>query len=65
VISEHHHNEPSKKNLFISVLLNAIITIAEFIGGILSNSLALISDAFHNLSDTLVPWQLFLVTLLW
>jgi len=53
VISEHHHNEPSKKNLFISVLLNAIITIAEFIGGVLSNSLALISDAFHNLSDTM------------
>ncbi len=53
MISEHHHNEPSKKNLFISVLLNAIITIAEFIGGVLSNSLALISDAFHNLSDTM------------
>ncbi|HSH52797.1 MAG TPA: cation diffusion facilitator family transporter [Bacteroidales bacterium] len=49
----HHHIEPNKKNLFISVFLNAIITIAEFIGGILSNSLALISDAVHNLSDTL------------
>ncbi len=49
----HIHFEPNKRNLFISVLLNAIITIAEFIGGILSNSLALISDAFHNLSDTM------------
>ncbi|MGE0090846.1 MAG: cation diffusion facilitator family transporter [Bacteroidales bacterium] len=53
MISEQHHNEPNKRNLFISVLLNAIITIAEFIGGFLSNSLALISDAFHNLSDTM------------
>ncbi|MCB2195723.1 MAG: cation diffusion facilitator family transporter [Bacteroidetes bacterium] len=49
----HHHNEPSKKNLLISVILNAGITLAEFIGGILSNSLALISDAVHNLSDTM------------
>ena len=52
--SHHHiHKEPSKKNLLISVLLNATITLAEFVGGILSNSLALLSDAVHNLSDTM------------
>ena len=33
------------------MLLNFGITLAEFIGGIFSNSLALISDAIHNLSD--------------
>jgi len=49
----HFHREPSKKKLLLIVLLNALITIAEFIGCILSNSLALISDAFHNLSDTM------------
>jgi len=49
----HHHNEPNKSKLLFSVLLNAIITLSEFIGGILSNSLALISDAVHNLSDTM------------
>src|SRR6056297_750349 len=49
----YHHSEPNKKNLLISVFLNAAITIAEFVGGVLSNSLALISDAVHNLSDTL------------
>jgi cobalt-zinc-cadmium efflux system protein len=49
----HHHSEPNKNKLLFSVLLNAIITLAEFIGGVLSNSLALISDAVHNLSDTL------------
>ncbi|WEV52051.1 cation diffusion facilitator family transporter [Lactobacillus sp. ESL0731] len=32
-------------------LLNIIITIAEFIGGFVSGSLALLSDAVHNLSD--------------
>jgi len=51
--SSHHHKEPNKNNILISVILNAGITVAEFIGGILSNSLALISDAVHNLSDTM------------
>jgi cobalt-zinc-cadmium efflux system protein len=47
-----HIHSPNKKNIIISILLNFIITIAEFIGGIISNSLALMSDALHNLSDT-------------
>jgi cobalt-zinc-cadmium efflux system protein len=48
----HHHHTQRGNRLLITVLLNLVITIAEFIGGIFSNSLALISDAFHNLSDT-------------
>ncbi|MEE4196714.1 MAG: cation diffusion facilitator family transporter [Bacteroidales bacterium] len=52
-MGHHHAHGPNKRNLFISVLLNAGITAAEFIGGILSNSLALLSDAVHNLSDTM------------
>ncbi|HAN17982.1 MAG: cobalt transporter [Bacteroidetes bacterium GWC2_33_15] len=53
MLHNHQNTEPDKKRLFISVLLNAVITIAEFAGGIFSNSLALISDAVHNLSDTM------------
>ncbi|GBG04242.1 cation diffusion facilitator family transporter [Lactobacillus rodentium] len=34
------------------MILNFIITIAEFLGGIFSGSLALLSDALHNLGDT-------------
>lgn len=34
-----------------SIGLNALIVVAEFIGGLLSGSLALLSDAMHNLSD--------------
>ena len=53
----HHHHPPiddsSVAKLWISIVLNLIITLAEFIGGILSNSLALLSDAVHNLNDTL------------
>jgi len=49
----NHNKELNEKNLLISVLLNLLITVVEFVGGIFSNSLALISDATHNLSDTL------------
>lgn len=35
------------------MLLNMVITTAEIIGGILSGSLALISDALHNFSDSI------------
>jgi cobalt-zinc-cadmium efflux system protein len=51
----HHHSTAgiSEKNLLAAVVLNFTITIAEIIGGILSNSLALLSDALHNLGDGL------------
>lgn len=39
------------RNLFITVWLNFTISIAQLVGGIFSNSLSLISDALHNLSD--------------
>lgn len=34
-------------------LLNFLITVAEVIGGLISGSLSLLSDALHNLSDTI------------
>jgi len=43
----------ASKRVLISIVMNLIITIAEIIGGILSKSLALLSDSMHNLSDTL------------
>lgn len=48
----HKHGPTTEGRLWISIFLNLAITIAEVIGGILSNSLALLSDALHNLSDT-------------
>jgi cobalt-zinc-cadmium efflux system protein len=50
--SSQHYNGTSTR-LIISVFLNGLITVVEIAGGILSNSLALISDAIHNMSDTL------------
>ena len=45
-----NHNSIGK-SLGISIALNAIIFIVELVGGIFTNSLALISDSLHNLSD--------------
>lgn len=52
-MSHNHNHQVQSKNLFISIILNIVITVAQVIGGILSGSLALISDALHNFSDVL------------
>jgi cobalt-zinc-cadmium efflux system protein len=53
----HHHHHGSHdlkgRNLLISIVLNVVITLSQIIGGIISGSLALLSDALHNLSDVL------------
>ena len=51
--SHAHHRPASKVRLAAVIFFNVLITLAEFIGGLLSGSLALISDAWHNLSDVL------------
>jgi len=52
---EHHHGHENLKGkkLGISILLNLLITIAQVIGGIISGSLSLLSDALHNFSDVI------------
>lgn len=51
----HHHSSPGLENInrafYIGIILNIAYTAIEFIVGYLYNSLALISDASHNLSD--------------
>ncbi|MCK4561308.1 MAG: cation transporter [Flavobacteriaceae bacterium] len=51
----HNHSHPtlSGKRLLFSIVLNIIITIAQIVGGLISGSLALLSDAVHNLSDVI------------
>ncbi len=52
----HSHNpanETSEKNLIITIALNFFITIVQIVGGIISGSLSLISDAMHNFSDAI------------
>ncbi|MDT0647249.1 cation diffusion facilitator family transporter [Zunongwangia sp. F260] len=51
--SHNHSHEVQGKNLLISILLNIGITVAQVIGGVVSGSLALLSDALHNFSDVI------------
>lgn len=48
-----HHHDLNSRNLLISIFLNITITVAQVIGGIVSGSLALLSDALHNFSDVI------------
>lgn len=57
--SHHHHdhmhshvNTNNKKVLFISFLIIGLYMFIEIIGGLLANSLALLSDGIHMFSDT-------------
>jgi len=59
-LTEHNHNHhhdhthgANKKALTISLILIASFMIVEVIGGVLTNSLALLSDAGHMLSDAI------------
>jgi len=63
VTEQHHHPKPSdtavhhggiripeRKRLLWVTVLTGVTMVAEFIGGILTNSLALLGDAFHMLT---------------
>lgn len=41
------------KNLILSIVLNVLITTAQIIGGLISGSLSLLSDALHNFTDVI------------
>ena len=43
----------SEKRMFISFIINLLFTIIEFVGGIISNSVALLSDSIHDLGDSI------------
>ncbi len=56
---DHHHNHhdhheiPSQKAFILGIVLNLGFTLIEFIYGFIANSVALMADAGHNLSDVL------------
>jgi cobalt-zinc-cadmium efflux system protein len=53
----HHHHHPAPgdniRAFAISVALNAMFVVVEFVYGFIANSTALMADAGHNLSDVL------------
>lgn len=49
--SHHHHAERSTRRVKLALLLTCVYMIAEAVGGYLTNSLALLADAGHMLTD--------------
>lgn len=52
-MGHHHHGHgQSTKNLKVAFFLNLSFTVIEFVGGLITGSLAIISDALHDLGDS-------------
>lgn len=49
----HHHHHGTSTRIGWAFFLNLTFTIIEFIGGLLTNSTAIMADAVHDLGDTL------------
>lgn len=47
------HNHENQGNIKVAFFLNLSFTIAEIIGGLWTNSVAILSDAVHDLGDSL------------
>lgn len=59
--NQGHHHDHGSGNIKVAFFLNLGFTIVEIIGGILTNSVAILSDAIHDLGDSLslgLAWYL-------
>jgi len=57
----HNHIHTSSSNIKLAFFLNLAFTIIEIIGGFLTNSVAILSDALHDLGDSIslgLAWRL-------
>lgn len=55
------HDHPHGSNLGVALLLNVSFTLVEVVGGLWTNSVAILSDALHDLGDSLsllMAWYL-------
>lgn len=49
----HHHHHHHSGNLKIAFFLNISFTIIEIVGGLLTNSMAILADALHDFGDSI------------
>jgi cobalt-zinc-cadmium efflux system protein len=52
-IHSRNSTDLNGQKLLISIVLNILITVTQVIGGLISGSLSLLSDALHNFSDVI------------
>ncbi len=50
---EHDYNKQATRNLSFALILNLIFNVIVILGGIFTNSVAILTDAVHDLGDTL------------
>lgn len=58
---DHHDHAASFDNIKLAFILNFLFTIIEIIGGLWTNSVAILSDAVHDLGDSIslgLSWYL-------
>jgi len=48
-----HSHDGSSKRIGLAFCLNLFFTVIEFVGGLLTNSTAIMADAVHDLGDSL------------
>ena len=57
----HHHHHNSEKNIKTAFFLNLSFTVVEIAGSLLTNSMAVLADALHDLGDSFtlgINWYL-------
>lgn len=60
-MSHDHHHTQDTNNIRLAFFLNVSFTIFEIIGGLMTNSVAILSDAVHDLGDSIslaIAWYL-------
>lgn len=56
----HHHHGDRKGNILFAAILNFAFVIIEVIGGLLTNSVAILSDALHDLGDSIALFSAYI-----
>ena len=57
----HNHGDAAAKNIVTAFILNLSFAVIELVGGLLTNSIAILSDALHDFGDSIslgVAWAL-------
>jgi len=57
----HHNHADSYNNIKVAFILNLLFTLIEIVGGLWTNSVAILSDAVHDLGDSIslgLSWYL-------
>ena len=60
-IDTHHHHKKAGENLAFVFFMNLIFNIIVIVGGLATNSMAILADCIHDMSDTIsiaLAWAL-------